>query len=104
MGRLMRTPCLFRELIMNKEISEALQEAVFTVTGRRLDLTGDIDLLKDGSIDIFGLCEIVVALEERFGFDIPDSDVSRFSSPALAAEYIGERLAEIRRWVQEGNA
>ena len=89
---------------MDKEIEKALLDAVVSVTGKRLDLSHDNDLCKDIGIDIFDLCEIVVALEDRFGFDIPDSDVPLFTSTSRAGEYIEERLAEIRKWVQDGNA
>lgn len=64
-----------------------------------VDPTADISLVEKYHADDFDLAEIMVALEDRFGFDIPDEDISHFTGTAAIAAYLSRRLAEIDEWI-----
>ena len=53
-------------------------------------LTGDTRLMELGILDSMGLVRLIQFVEERFGFSIPDGDVSPelFASPGELATYV----------------
>ena len=86
---------------MNDDILNALTEMIFSITGKTA--APSCNLVIDAGCDLFDISELIVAVEDRFGFDIPDEDSSFFSTPEAAAEYISERLSDIRKWMTAGN-
>jgi acyl carrier protein len=85
---------------MDLLIADELQALVSARSGRTIDAADRGDFIRDHGLDLFDLSEIVVAIEDKFGFDIPDSDLPRISSMADCIEYTGERMAEIRSWIR----
>ena len=69
-------------------------------TGRMIAPSDGGDFIKVHGLDLFDLSEIVVAIEEKFGFDIPDSDLASISSMHRTVRYVEERMAEIRSWIR----
>jgi acyl carrier protein len=88
---------------MDKELSETLSRILSSVKGRKIDASSDADLIAQYSFDLFDLSEVVVAVEEQFGFDVPDTDIGIFSRTSAAVEYISQRLDEIQKWIRNGN-
>jgi acyl carrier protein len=62
----------------------------------------DVDLPFTGrsSADLFDIVEIVVALEEHFGIEIPGEDFVHITGSKSTIEYISNRLEETREWIQ----
>ena len=85
---------------MDSVIGDEFRAIVSAWTGRTIDAADRGDFIRDHGLDLFDLSEIVVAIEDKFGFDIPDSDLPRICSMAESIEYIGERMAEIRSWIR----
>lgn len=81
---------------MNSTSVEELSGIIASTTGR----TVPADPTAAFCFDLFDLSEIVVAIEEQFGFDIPDGDLNRFSNMNDTLAYVEERIAEIRLWVR----
>lgn len=81
---------------MNASSVEELSEIIASTTGKPVNA----DPSAAFGFDLFDLSEIVVAIEGRFGFDIPDGDLNRFTSMTETLAYIEERIAEIRLWVR----
>ena len=88
---------------MHQDIIEPFSEIIFRVSGKKVDVSKDLDLVAECALDLFDLSEIVVAVEEMFGFVIPDSDIGLFARTSTAAAYIAERLDEIQSWIRKGN-
>lgn len=55
---------------------------------------GDDDHIQDDlELDSMDVLNLVSALHERFGFDIPEADYVQIATPALAQAYLGAKLA-----------
>lgn len=58
------------------------------------DAIGDDDHIQDDlELDSMDVLNLVAALHERLGVDIPEKDYVQIATPALAAVYLGGRLA-----------
>lgn len=53
------------------------------------------NLMKDLGLDSLDQVEIIVQLEDTFGYEIPDSDYEKLNTPAEIVNYIQKRLAEV---------
>ncbi|CAP32121.1 Protein CBG13312 [Caenorhabditis briggsae] len=54
-------------------------------------LTMDSDFTKDLGLDSLDHVEVVMAMEEEFGFEIPDGDADRFKTPRDIFQYIADK-------------
>ncbi|CAB3403566.1 unnamed protein product [Caenorhabditis bovis] len=54
-------------------------------------LTMDSDFAKDLGLDSLDHVEVVMAMEEEFGFEIPDGDADRFKTPRDIFQYICDK-------------
>uniref|UniRef100_A0A8R1HKN3 Acyl carrier protein n=1 Tax=Caenorhabditis japonica TaxID=281687 RepID=A0A8R1HKN3_CAEJA len=54
-------------------------------------LTLDSDFTKDLGLDSLDHVEVVMAIEEEFGFEIPDGDADRFKTPRDIFQYIADK-------------
>lgn len=88
---------------MNDRVTAVLGEILSEVFLEKVDLTKDITLAERFSADRFDMIEIMVALEERLGIDIPDEDINNFYRTGSAIEYLGNRLKEIDEWIKRTN-
>jgi acyl carrier protein len=52
-------------------------------------------LAKDLGLDSLDHVEIIVQLEEAFGYEVPDSDYEKLNTPHEMASYIEQRLAAV---------
>ena len=85
---------------MDAVIGDQIRAIVAAAAGRLIDPADTGDFSGVHGFDLFDLSEIVVAIEETFGFDIPDGDVSSLSSMAACTAYVEQRMAEIRSWIR----
>ncbi|GMT25390.1 hypothetical protein PFISCL1PPCAC_16687, partial [Pristionchus fissidentatus] len=54
-------------------------------------LSMDADFIKDLGLDSLDHVEIVMAMEEEFGFEIPDGDADQFKTPRHIWQYICDK-------------
>lgn len=52
----------------------------------------DADLVEDLGLDSLDVVEVVLALEEEFGVEVPDSDADKFKTVRNVVEYIEGKL------------
>ncbi|XP_034251410.1 acyl carrier protein, mitochondrial isoform X2 [Thrips palmi] len=81
----------------SKPISiDDLQERVLTLL-RAFDkvtaekLTVDSHFINDLGLDSLDHVEIIMAIEDEFGFEIPDGDAERLAKPADIIRYVADR-------------
>lgn len=67
------------------------QNLLFTDDG--FDLSDDASFLEEGVIDSVGVMDLVMFVEERFGINVPDQDITpdNFDSVAKLSNYIRAR-------------
>uniref|UniRef100_A0A1I7X4N9 Acyl carrier protein n=1 Tax=Heterorhabditis bacteriophora TaxID=37862 RepID=A0A1I7X4N9_HETBA len=51
----------------------------------------DSDFAKDLGLDSLDHVEVVMAMEEEFGFEIPDGDADKFKTPRHIFQYIADK-------------
>ena len=58
-------------------------------------LEGDASLTGEGVLDSMGVLELIMFVEERFGFKVPDEDTlpENFDSVDRIVRYLGDRVA-----------
>jgi NADH dehydrogenase (ubiquinone) 1 alpha/beta subcomplex 1 len=56
-----------------------------------IQLTVDSHFIKDLGLDSLDHVEIVMAMEDEFGFEIPDTDAERLQRPADIIQYIADK-------------
>ena len=61
-------------------------------------LEGDASLTGEGVLDSMGVLELIMFVEERFGFKVPDEDTlpENFDSIDRIVRYLDERVAAPR--------
>ena len=55
-------------------------------------ITNDARFAEDLKADSLDTVELVMALEDEFGLDIPDEDAEKIKTVQLAIDYIGEKM------------
>ena len=58
-------------------------------------LTPDAHLLDDLGADSLDVVELVMALEEEFGIEVPDDDVENIRTVSDVVEYMAARVEEV---------
>jgi acyl carrier protein len=57
------------------------------------EVTSDASFIDDLGADSLDTVELVMALEEEFGIEIPDEDAEKMSKVSDAVKYIEEKVA-----------
>jgi acyl carrier protein len=75
---------------------EALANRVQTIVGNQLGveektLVPEANLLDDLGADSLDVVELVMALEEEFGIEVPDDDVENIRTIGDIVAYLGKR-------------
>lgn len=84
-----------------EEIKSAIAEIVNGIFIEPADPQRDMSFKDDCSAGILDIIEIVVALEDRFGLEIPEEDTAEITGTDAAAEYIFRRLKETNEWLKQ---
>ncbi len=76
---------------------EQLTQKVNTIIGERLGVDGkslvpEANLLDDLGADSLDVVELVMALEEEFGIEVPDEDVEGIRTIGDIVAYVGSRV------------
>lgn len=82
-----------------EDIHQALSQAIYECFLENVDTHIDISLVDKFHATDLDLLEIVIALQNHFGIDIPDEDFHLLYSTASAVEYLQVRIAELREWI-----
>lgn len=66
---------------------------LFTAFAHNIQLQLNIDshFIQDLGLDSLDHVEVIMAIEDEFGFEIPDSDAEKLARPADIVKYISER-------------
>jgi acyl carrier protein len=75
----------------------SVEEKVKDVIGEQLglakgDLSNEASFINDLGADSLDTVELVMALEEEFGIEIPDSDAEKMTTVGDAVRYIEEKV------------
>lgn len=74
---------------MEKSIEERVVEVVMSqLAVKREEVTPEASFLEDLGADSLDTVELVMALEEEFGLDIPDEDAEKITTVKDAIVYI----------------
>ncbi|MFQ5513799.1 MAG: acyl carrier protein [Myxococcota bacterium] len=76
---------------------EAVTEKVHSIIGdqlgvERANLVPEANLLDDLGADSLDIVELVMALEEEFGIEVPDDDVERMRTISDIVDYLRTRV------------
>ena len=76
---------------------QQLSEKVTSIIGERLgvenaSLVPEANLLDDLGADSLDVVELVMALEEEFGIEVPDEDVEGIRTIGDIVQYVGSRV------------
>ena len=78
----------------NQEILDALREAL--VDRLKVDkdrVTLEADLFDDLGLDSIGLMSAVMAIEDRFGFEVSDAELESVTTVREAVDLLGSKVA-----------
>ena len=77
------------------EIADKVKKIVVEQLGVSEDqVTPEAKFIEDLGADSLDQVELVMALEEEFGSDIPDEDAEKLTTVGKAVEYIESKMAE----------
>lgn len=82
---------------MGSNVAERIENVIVDQLGVDCEeVTPDATFVHDLGADSLDQVEIIMAVEEEFGIEIPDDDAERLTTVAEATAYVERRLAEKR--------
>ncbi len=77
----------------------SVEEKVIEIIAEKLNLSKDqikpeASFVDDLGADSLDLVELVMAMEEEFGMEVPDEDAEKLRTVKDAIEYVKQRLGE----------
>ena len=76
---------------MDKNISDKVKQLIADHLGTVKDITEDSNIVNDLGADSLDTIELVMALEEEFGFEISDSEAEKIETVGDAIKFIERR-------------
>lgn len=75
---------------------ETLRQLIEKVSGNAAPADDEESLFESGLLDSFALPDLVAAIEESFGVEVPDADLNprKFDSVARISDYLDTRIAQ----------
>jgi len=78
----------------NSEVFEKVKSIIVEVLGVDADeITPEASFLDDLGADSLDIVELVMAIEDKFGLEIPDEDAEKIATVGDAVRYIQSRTA-----------
>ena len=77
---------------MDKNISDKVKQLIVDHLGTVKNITEDSNIVNDLGADSLDTIELVMALEEEFGFEISDSEAEKIITVGDAIKYIKSQL------------
>lgn len=79
----------------DKDVAKILKDIVCDQLGfDESKITPDVKFIDDLGCDSLDAVELLIAVEEEFGFEIPDEDAEKLTTFKAAQDYIEKRLKE----------
>lgn len=76
-----------------EQIQSEFIDLIKTVLRRKEDMDGNTDLIKDLDLDSLDILEVLVEIQEKYNFDIPDKkDAERLTTIGSASAFIAELI------------
>ncbi len=76
-------------------VADKVQKIIAEQLGVSEDqITDDAKFIEDLGADSLDQVELIMALEEEFGADIPDEDAEKMTTVGKAVEYISSQVSE----------
>jgi len=80
---------------MNNNIEEKVKEIIAEQLGvKKEEIRPESSFVDDLGADSLDTVEIVMALEEEFGIEIPDEDAEKITTVGEAIQYIEDKVKE----------
>jgi len=77
------------------DIEQRVKEIIADQLGESVDnITPEKDFVQDLGADSLDVVELVMALEEEFGIEIPEEDAEKIKTVGDAINYIKEKLGQ----------
>jgi len=77
------------------DIEQRVKEIIADQLGEPVEnITPDKDFVNDLGADSLDVVELVMALEEEFGIEIPEEDAEKIKTVGDAINYIKQKLAQ----------
>jgi acyl carrier protein len=77
------------------DIEQRVKEIIADQLGEPIEnITPDKDFVQDLGADSLDVVELVMALEEEFGIEIPEEDAEKIKTVGDAINYIKEKLGQ----------
>ena len=78
---------------MAEQVQNRIIEIIRKVSNQKVNVSADESLFDSGLLDSFALPDMVSALEQEFGIQVPDSDLTprKFESIASIERYLESR-------------
>jgi acyl carrier protein len=81
------------ETLSNPEVESKVKKIIEEKLSVNADqITNDARFAEDLKADSLDTVELVMALEDEFGLDIPDEDAEKIKTVQNAIDYIGEKM------------
>jgi acyl carrier protein len=81
------------EPLSNPEVESKVKKIIEEKLSVNADqITNDARFAEDLKADSLDTVELVMALEDEFGLDIPDEDAEKIKTVQNAIDYIGEKM------------
>jgi acyl carrier protein len=81
-----------------KQLEEKVKDIIVEELGVERDkLTADASFMEDLGADSLDTVELVMALEEEFGIEIPDEDAEKITRVKEATEYIDKHADKAKK-------
>jgi acyl carrier protein len=85
------------EIILREEVSMAVEEKVKSIIAEQLgvkaeEIKPESSFVDDLGADSLDTVELVMALEEEFGIEIPDEDAEKMGTVGEAMKYIDDKV------------
>jgi len=77
------------------DIEQRVREIIADQLGESIEnITPEKDFVQDLGADSLDVVELVMALEEEFGIEIPEEDAEKIKTVGDAIEYIKQKLGQ----------
>lgn len=92
----MKTPYRKQDIMQDNEIFEKVQDIVAEQLGiEKKIVTREANFSSDLGADSLDTVELVMAIEEKFGIEIPDEDAEKISNLSQVVDFIKSKLNTI---------
>ena len=83
---------------METDFEKKIREIIATQLGVNVEqVTPDANLVNDLGADSLDVVELVMALEDELGIEVPDEDAQKLSTPSAVVAYLTDKGISLKR-------